>query len=138
MPLPTVVRPMCLTFSMPGIYGGDGAGGRRSDWRFRRRRSARVARDRRLGNDESRARRHRRRTLYANDSYVPYTAPTAPPTVAPSAAPVITLFAHLLSVNMARLPNPRARASRCVRSRQPVTEKLVARASSDAVSGILT
>ena len=83
-------------------------------------------------------RRHRRRTLYANDSYVPYTAPTAPPTVAPSAAPVITLFAHLLSVNMSRLPNPRARASRCVRSRQPVTEKLVARASSDAVSGILT
>ena len=31
VPLPRVVRPMCLTLSMPGIYGGDGAGGRRSD-----------------------------------------------------------------------------------------------------------
>ena len=97
-------------------------GGEKVRWRFRMHRSAGVARDRRFG-DESSARKYRRRTLYANDSYVPYTAPTAPPTVAPSAAPVITLFAHLLSVNMSRLPNPRRRVSRCVRSFAPTGDR---------------
>ena len=49
VPLPRVVRPPCLTLSMPGIYGGDGAGGQKvRRWRFRMHRSAGVARDRRF------------------------------------------------------------------------------------------